>query len=229
MSFLNVFKHLLPNAKAWRLTSEKQLRQFFKALSDLPQNIRDYYDLIFNDLDPQKTRQLDEWEHQFGLPPSTLPEQDRRDRLDAAWKNQGGQSPYYIQSTLQAAGFNVFVHDAWITEGPPATYQDPTVLLSGGVRQFVMMDGGTQAQDGRTDSQDGKSLDPAGYPLVNIVGTPPYTIPTDPATFPYYVYIGGEVFGEVANVQQSRRDEFEYLCLKVCPTHLWIGVFVVYS
>ena len=33
MTFLRVFKHLLPNARAWRITVDKKLRQFFEGLS----------------------------------------------------------------------------------------------------------------------------------------------------------------------------------------------------
>jgi uncharacterized protein YmfQ (DUF2313 family) len=229
-SFLNVIRHLLPNAKAWWLTPEKNLKKFFRGLSDMPQDIRDFYDLIFNDLDPQKTRQLDEWEEQFGLPPSFLDEQERRDRLEATWKNQGGQSPYYIQTTLQNAGFNVFVHEWWEEGTDPPVARDPTTLLSGSEITYLMMDGALIAQDGNTDAMDGKAIGLRGYPLVNKPEpSGGYTVPSDPNTFPYYWYVGSETFPEVANVPQSRRDEFEQLLLKIGPTHLWIGVLVEYT
>jgi hypothetical protein len=227
MSFFRVFSHLLPNAKAWRLTAEKQLRQFFEGLSDLPQDIRDFYDFIFNDIDPFKTRELEEWENQFGLPPSTLNETERRQRLDAAWKNQGGQSPSYIQGVLRDAGFDVFVHDWWEEGSDPPVARDPTIILSGSAPIFLMQDGAAIAQDGHTDAQDGKAFGLVGYPLVNRPGADP-PVSSDPNTFPYYWYVGGETFGDVAFVPTSRRDEFEYLLLKVGPTHLWIGVLVTY-
>lgn len=51
----------------------------------------------------------------------------------------------------------------------------------------------------------------------------------DELTWPYYVYIGSSVFGAPAQIAASRRQEFEELCLKICPAHLWIGVIVEYT
>ncbi len=46
--FLNIFKHLLPNARAWRLTIDKQLRQFFDGLSRaLGDDIKLFFDEIW--------------------------------------------------------------------------------------------------------------------------------------------------------------------------------------
>ena len=55
-----------------------------------------------------------------------------------------------------------------------------------------------------------------------------YVVPTDPATWPYFLYIGGELFGDIAQVPQERRAEFEALCLKICPNQQWLGILVEY-
>ncbi len=55
-----------------------------------------------------------------------------------------------------------------------------------------------------------------------------YIVPNDPAKWPYFLYIGGETFGDMAQVDPNRRDEFEALCLKICPTQQWLGVLVEY-
>ena len=48
MLFLRVFQHLLPNAKAWRITAAKQLREFFQGLTKpLGDDAKDYYDNIY--------------------------------------------------------------------------------------------------------------------------------------------------------------------------------------
>ena len=110
MDFLSVFKNLLPRARAWSLIVDKQLRQWFEGLTDLPADIREYFQRILLDLYPESTRCLDKWEQEFGLMPvGTEPE--RRARLDAAWKAVGGQSPRYLQDIFQAAGFDVYVHE----------------------------------------------------------------------------------------------------------------------
>ncbi len=56
-----------------------------------------------------------------------------------------------------------------------------------------------------------------------------YTIPTDPKKWPYFLYIGGENFPDLAQVDPSRRDEFEDLCLKISPAQQWLGILVSYN
>ena len=105
--------HLLPNARAWRLTITKTLRSFFEGLTYIWTDPREFIDLVWKDIDPATTRELDMWEEQFDLPNRGLTESERRDRLAAAWKASGGQSPRYLQDTLQAAGFEVYIHEWW--------------------------------------------------------------------------------------------------------------------
>jgi len=497
---INIFKHLLPNARAWRITIDKTLRRFFEGLTGIGEDVKDFFDLVWSDLNPQLTRELDAWENQFGMLDTGLNEQGRRDRIDGAWKALGGQSPRYIQDTLQAAGFDVYVHewyepsvqhptggsvngdtpaigprlDSWVTRTSAAdnTWQSVTwspelslfvavsnsgvgnrvmsspdgvnwtsrtsaadnkwrsvawspelllfvavansgtgnrvmsspdginwtirtsaadndwrgvtwspelllfvaVAISGtgnrvmsspdginwtirtsatdndwrgvawspelllfvavssigtgnrvmsssdgvnwtirtsaadnswlsvtwspelsifaavansgtndrvmtsvnrsAVRSpfdylddgtsgipFLMVDGGTDAQDGATVSQDGGTGTPAGYPLVNKVlestvaigmqdngpdsqdgdsfaqdgggvtlfSWKQYEIPADATKYPYFLYIGGKNFPDIATVPTSRQDEFEDLCLKICPTEQWLGMLVNYS
>ena len=271
--WLNIFKHLLPNARAWRITVDKTLRHFFHGLTGIGADTKAFYDDIYSDLDPQKTRELPAWEAQFGLQDTGLSDQARRDRLDSAWKEKGGQDPRYIQDTLQAAGFDVYVHEWWVpsVEHPTGgsvngdvtpTARNPFDYLDDGTGglPFLMFDGGDDAQDGDTVSQDGATATPLGYPLVNkilestdteigdgsmlmqdgvsqaqdggivtISSQKQYVIPADPTKYPYFLYIGGATFPTQSQVSESRRDEFEDLCLKICPTEQWLGILVNYS
>jgi len=263
--FLRIFKHLLPNARAWRLTIDKQLRQFFEGLTGLGVDFKTYVDQVWLDVFPQTTRELDAWEQQWGLPSTTLTTQERRDRLDGAWKALGGQSPRYIQDTLQDAGFNVFVFDWWssplgpkpiyIAEcgepvaecgepvaecgallgfGPPENpvVRDPFTVLTDGTIPFGYflssgaagaVCGGVQAICGAATGVTGGLL--VNKPLNNVI----YNIPTDEAEWPFILYIGGQTFGDRAIISLARRDEFEALCLKICPAQQWIGLIVEYS
>ena len=56
-----------------------------------------------------------------------------------------------------------------------------------------------------------------------------YVVPLDQAKWPYFLYIGGEIFGDLASVAAPRRDEFEALCLKICPVQQWLGILVKYT
>lgn len=260
--FFKILQHLLPNAKAWRLTIDKQLRQFFEGLTDLGEDIKIYFDNVWLDIFPDTTRQISEWENQFGLLNTLTDEQERRDRLLATWRAVGGQSPRYIQDTLQEAGFDVYVHQWWEmprTE-PPVVRNPLTYLNSGGVPvQYLMSDGALEANDGNDEANDGASLQPTGYALVNKIQVPSTDdisdgdlnmndgaakamdggtvveyidkiniVPNDPTKWPYFLYIGGQTFPDHAIVQASRRNEFETLVLKICPTQQWLGMLIDY-
>lgn len=270
MMFLRVFKHLLPNARAWRITVDKKLRQFFAGLSGVGEDVKTFFDGIWLDIFPETTREIDAWEKQFGLRDTGLTEQQRRDRLDATWKALGGQDPKYIQDTLRANGFDVYVHEWWEPGSEPApgvkqcvTPRNPLMYLR---REFTGVNllvecGEPTALCGEPFAQAGNSLNPRGYPLVNKVfetvpdelvlcgeaiaeaGEPDalcgnyfqfrdvlreYIVPNDPAKWPYFLYIGGETFGTIAQVDPKRKDEFEALCLKICPAQQWLGILVEY-
>ena len=55
-----------------------------------------------------------------------------------------------------------------------------------------------------------------------------YFIPSDTDKWHYFLYIGGQVFGDQAQVDPKRKDEFEALCLKICPAQQWLGIIVEY-
>lgn len=178
--FLRILKHLLPNARAWRITTDKQLRQFFEGLTGLGQDIKDYVDRVWLDIFPFTTRELDVWDIQFGLPNTGITEAQRRTRLDGAWKAFGGQSVPYIQNTLQNAGFDVFVHEWWIpgTEPPPGTKecvtprnpQDFIRRSSTLIEQIYIVGCGEELMEcGEEIAECANTTEPIGYPLVNIV------------------------------------------------------------
>jgi hypothetical protein len=251
-TFLQILTHLLPNARAWHITVDKTLRKFFEGLAPIGVDIKLYYDLILYDILPSATRELALWEQQFGLISYGLTEQQRRDRLGRTWKTLGGQDPFYIQSTLQANGFDVYVHEWWVPASKPAvnssvaaTPRNPFSYLreDTGIIVYLVECGEALAQCGETLAQAGESNTPSGYALVNKIVAPiqdplalsyyespvEYNIPLDPNTWPYFLYIGGETFGTLATVDPKRKDEFEDLCLKICPTQQWLGILVTYT
>lgn len=235
--FFRLYKHLLPRAKAWNLTANKSLRDFFKGLVTLGSDVEKYYDDILDDVDPQKTRQLTSWDEQFGLQTFNGTEQAQRDRLSGAWKALGGQDPTYIQNTLQQAGFDVYVHEWWVPGSEsavnvkaPATARNPNTYLGTGLGYTlvnkILQSGLIKAQDGTKIMQDGnpKAMDgeAGGYSFKQ------YLVTSDPNTFPYYLYIGASTFPVHASMPDIRRNELETLCLKICPTQNWIGMLVDY-
>ena len=273
MSWIDIYKHILPRAASWKVTIDKTLKEFFFGISQFPESVELFFDNVYEDLDPKKTRQLSRWEKEFGLTNSSLTESERRTRLESTWSAVGGQSPGYIQDVLRGAGFDVYVHEWWEPiPGRPGggsvdgdvtpVARDPRDYLDDGTGglPFLMTDGSAGAQDGGDIAYDGATATPSGYPLVNkvlvssssVIGDgsqamqdggqssqdggiifsfieKQYVIPSDPDTFPYFLYIGGEVFPGQSFVPESRREEFENLCLKICPAEQWLGILVNYS
>lgn len=230
MSFLRIFEHLLPRGEAWKLRPvTKKLRELFAGLTDAPTRARDFVDDAHDDLYPEHTRALEQWEAQFALSGSGT-DADRRAQLDATWKALGGQSPRYIEDVLHAAGFTqVFVHDWW-SSGPPYVARDPRLYTTQPTIGTVQC-GEPLAQCGEPGALANAFLaNEPGY-IVNLDLTPtaPPPVPDDPDTWPYFLYFGSEVFGSVVNVPEDRRADFEELLLRICPAHLWLVTMVDYD
>jgi hypothetical protein len=264
MDFFRQLRHLLPDALAWRprdvadpewLIGEDhyvgepglligpqntaqglQLWRFLKALSFAPEKAVYYVDRVVEDLFPETTRELDEWERQFGLA-GTGTEEDRRAQLAAAWSASGGQSPRYLQDVIQAAGFNLWIHEWRIPIGPPWLPRDPRDYTSpptiGEAQCASSVTLVAQAQcSGFVGSQDVCSDFLVNEPryLVNqdLTRRAPPPIPADPATWVFFIYWGAAVFPNHAEVPAGRRAELERLLLKLCPDHQWLVMLVDY-
>ena len=61
MILFRVFRHLLPNARAWRLVVDKKLRSFFEGLAGSGSAVRDFFDGVYLDIFPEDTRELTAW------------------------------------------------------------------------------------------------------------------------------------------------------------------------
>ena len=230
---LRSFKHLLPRGRAWSLTAEKALRRLFLGLSGISRDVVQYTDLAYLDLFPPWTRRLDQWEQQFNLPDVGLTEAERRSRLLGAWRAVGGQSPGYIQDTLRAAGFSVYVHD-WFDGNGAA--RNPALYVRDDGNEIVYTGelGDTDAELGETDIELGRSTGVRGYLLVNRIlqndGSPvEYSVSSDTDTWTHYIYIGAETFGALASIDPKRRDEFEELILSIKPAQIWVGMLIDYG
>jgi hypothetical protein len=242
-TFLRIFQHLLPTGQAWRTTVNKTLRRFFDGLSSAPADVVTFADNVYLDAFPATTRELAEWEAEFGLEPNPV-EATRRLNLAAEWAATGGQSPGYIQGVLQTAGFPVYVHEWW-SSGPPYVARDPHAYTEDpliGLYQCQATGNATfpQAQctgfdidgiplDGQPQCDGFLANDP-GY-LVNkdLTQRPPPPIPEGEEFWPFFFYVGAATFPNKAVITADRRNEFVRLLLKLRPLHLWPVLLVEYS
>lgn len=199
--FFRLYQHLLPRARAWSLTVDKQLRQFFEGLVPFQEDYKLFIDQIYEDVDPSLTRELEKWEKQFQLSGSG-PEADRRKALDAAWKARGGQSPGYLQSLLQSAGFDVYVHEWWYYVGATRFTRDPRMYVDAGFPLVVF--GEPDVVFGEPEFVFGESFGGGGKLLVNKGPGISYYKPTKYNCFGEPETVFGEpefVFGETNGIR----------------------------
>lgn len=250
--FFRIFQHLLPDAIAWRIvlksepwfigdgsligepdlligskTGGRFIDRFFEGLSAPFATAQRFVDLVYLDTIPTTTRQLTEYEFQFGLAQADTGAA-RIANLEAAWAATGGQSPRYLQDLLQGAGFDVFIHE-WFASGPPYVPRDPRLFTNVPLIGTVQC-GEALAQCGEVTAVDNAFLANEVDYIVNsnLTNEAPPIVPDDPAFFPFFLYWGGETFPDRATVPTSRRTEFEQLILKLCPTQNWLVTLVDY-
>lgn len=251
--FFRVYQHLLPDGAAWRLTVTRTLRRFFEGLSDWPADARSYIDGVWANAFPGSTTELAEYEAQFGLiAPATT--EARRLQLAASWMAQGGQSPAYLQDTVQAAGFDLYLHEWWDPNATvvPQTQCGEPLAQCDEPAALCMFKSALPIRNPRDYTNDpllgtvqcGEDLSQCGEPAalcdnflvnepgyivnLNLTRRPPPNVPTDPARWPYFMYWGAETFPDRAEVPADRRAELERLVKKICPTQQWLVMLVDY-
>lgn len=235
MSFFKTFEHLLPRALAWFITLASPLRDWFLGMVDLPQNVRDYIDSVYESIWPARTDHLDEWENQWALREAGLGEADRRTRIDAAWKSTGRQDPRYLRDQLQANGFDVEVYEWWETPviDPQAPIAIDPDVFGGGVWLVNKVQTVTSLAYGANDVElhANRPEAYAGDVYDLSYGELQYSTPPE-AEWPYVLYIAGLPFGfsiAPANIPAERRTEFEVLCKSLAPAQQWLYLKINYT
>jgi hypothetical protein len=229
---LKPFSRGAPSGHAWKNLPSSILKKVFGVFDTELREAASLIDVVAKDAFADTTNQLDTWEREFGLrTPAT--ELERRQQLDFTLRSDGGQSLEFIQDTLQAAGFNVWVHSCWVSENPfvvkdPRAYIDPpeygTELCTDNVdwNQPQCTDtpawGQAQANGivGGTNYFDNITLQDNYLPPV----------PDDPDAWPFFLYIGGQVFPQYAQIDMDRYDELRRLICKHRPLRHWIVLMV---
>jgi len=227
--FFRTFQHLLPRAKAWNITIDKKLRQFFDGLTVIQSDVIDNANDAHAELRPETATDMDRWFDQFNLIQSGTLATDR-ESLAGAWILNDYQSPKQIQDTLQAAGFDVYIHEWWNVPviGSP-TVRNPASYIAVGYNRYSSVAGADEMVSGDSSAVSGAYFEDNGYMLVNKTDDGVvYSVPVNAAEWPYIYYVGGSVFGSYASVPAARQNEFETLLLKTKPAEQWIGVLVTY-
>jgi len=243
MGFEQITKNLFPKGAAWSFTKD-----FTLLLNAIGKN---YEQIVASGesaafiTDAFKTTLLDEMLFEYGISKNDLlDEKTQRDRLFAIQTALGAQGPDYLQDRLQAAGFNLYVHQVSVVGTPAAIFGEPEAVF--GEPDFVFGDaarvfspsellavgyylifGEPEAvfgEPGMIFGQRGGDLIVNGSEYDDMID-----IDLVPNNYNHFIfYIGGPFFGEFAQVPSSREDELERLILKYKPLHSWAGLFVNY-
>lgn len=201
--YFRIFQHLFPRSHAWRMIIDKFLRKFFVGLGPFQADYQLFMDEIFDDIDPEKTRELEAWEKQFQLSGSGT-DTERRQAYAAAWEARGGQSPGYLQGLLRDAGFDVYVHEWWYYVGPTRYTRDPRVYLDSPFPLPGAVFGELECVFGEPEFVFGSANSSTGYVLVNKGPGVSYFKPTPANCFGETECVFGEtgfVFGETSGLR----------------------------
>lgn len=226
------FTKLAPSGPAWKNLPSSILKRVFSVFDEQLRAAAVHLDTVYRDAFVPTTTQLPTWEKEFGLLPAATT-QERKNALDRTLKSEGGQSQAFLQSTLQDAGFNVWVHSCWHSENPfvvkdPRAYVDPPEYGTELCTDNVVWD-----QPQCTDvpawgqAQANGIIQGTNY-FDNITLQDDYIppIPDDPDAWPFFLYIGGQVFPRYAQIDMSRYDELRRLICKHRPLRHWIVLMV---
>lgn len=222
----NALRHLLPDGTAWRVVVDKLLRRYLEGVSSVATDARVFIDEVAEDMVPDSTRELAEWQDQFALF-KVGDEAAQRNGLGAAWQANGGQSPRYLQDIMQAAGFPVYVHDWWNEPGLDAKDpRDHTNQPTIGTYQCGDPDSYCASLPGVAHCN--RFLANEIWYLVNktLSQDAPEAVPDDPDYWPHFVYWGGETFPDRVTIAAEERDRFEALLLKYNPTEKWLVTLI---
>jgi hypothetical protein len=224
--WVKVYDRLLPRSRAWDLTPEKTLKQFFEGLAIAPKNAKDHLASVFLEMLPFHTTYLKDWSEQFG----SLITFDA-DELAAEWAAIGGQDPDYIQTCIQSICPNCYVHEWWVPGSDPVEARNPFVgtdpyhpenLIES---SFVLVNDLTDMFPNYT-YQFGDGTEFVGDNSVqfgeydgHIWRLKRYPCPNVPNEYPTYWYVGGETWPEFAHIAPSKLRPLMRMIFKIKPVH----------
>ena len=212
--FKTSHESLLPLGDAWNVKKQGFLDKLLDGSAENYQVVKDFLESLKDLRNPLESIIYEDLEKEFGIAKNeNLTETERREYLRVKMFSRGGiGSNPDLQTALNEAGFDLFVHD-----NDPAV--DPAIFLD---ESFVMVAGGGSGYAGRADAFAGRSggdllangdvfiqkatfssqaggastfagnsLANAGY-FINFVTERIQTpIPTDPEQWPLVFFVGG--------------------------------------
>lgn len=228
--FSKLFIQLLPSGRAWKVPVSGWFETLIRAIS-----IR--FDIaykdglsVLNSVLPDNAnftiQDAEDWERRLGMIPSTAPLADRMEAIKRKMQHPGEikarQHYLYVEGQLQAAGFNVYVHENRFDDGMGGfeTQTPAEVAGSGGLfyNQHGQFQHGQRQHGGGWGDKIVNSLNPDIDYNFNVGGNLRSTF-----------FIGGMYpVGSYANIPANRRTEFRQLVLRLKPCQTVAYCFINY-
>lgn len=221
---LNLTKRLYPTGRAWRLAIASRFEQVHLALRDTEVEAYNAAIAVLNKILPDNpnftAQDASDWERRLGIAGNdATPLADRNAAILRKYAHPGNvsgrSSAVYIEGQLQAAGFNVFVHENLAGTDPASfftvtttalgdtdAFHSTNTVLGGGVSDFLVVNSLDSSRDAT------------------------FSLGSD---FRNTFFIGGQTLGDFATVPQARETEFRQLILTVKPTHLAAALLINYT
>jgi len=226
--FYNLIRKLYPTGRAWYMprggSSDKLHSALSLSFTRFIEDCKATLDSVFPDNENFDANDCKLWEYRLGLVTNTsLSVEVRRAAIlrKMAFPNnvKARQHPLFIQSQLQAAGFNVWVHENRFFEGGEWVYKTPSEV--GDTSPTATQHGG--------DTQHGNGVQHgfSGFDVIanQVAPNESYSVGGNLwATF----FLGGETLGEATQIPETRQREFRELVLKLKPAHTVAYTFLSY-
>jgi len=229
-----ILRALQPPGSLWTAEDGEDLDLLYDGIAANNEEIRAFLEDLAFIRSPEFTTVLSDLEKEFGLlPDSALTEAESRVRLAAAkTANKGDGTADFLESALQASGFNVQVHVNNPPVNPAGFLAVQAVaqfnVVTGAVTMFGEPNslfgglGGTVIINGRTDDNESPlpgTGDSEYWGLIFFVGG---AATRDPVTDELTAIAP-------ATIKASRQDELINLIVKYKPLHTWAGLIATYT
>lgn len=225
--FANLARQLYPTGRAFYVKFDSTFYNLHKSLNISFLRLLENADATINsalpDNDEFNLQDVELWEYRLGLNSSeTLSLETRRDLVLAKFSypnnNVARQHPNFIQTQLQNAGFDVYIHENRFFENNEWISKEPDDIVTIDL---------TESQHGG-ESQHGDSFrhGVGGFEVIANSSDAAESFSIGENNLWATFFIGGENLGSFASVPENRLTEFKELVLKYKPAHLVAITFI---
>jgi uncharacterized protein YmfQ (DUF2313 family) len=210
---IDLTRKLYPTGRAWKLMPDSVFLKFHQGLAYSEERVHneliDLLDSVLPDNDNFDLTDAYNWEKALGLITNTsLTLAERKSLIERKINHPGNilarQNYRYLEGQLQAAGFDVYVHENRFPSGGSYVTQNPTASIYGTFNYGGNVYGSTGSNEEIIANHIESSKD-AGFA----------TGGGDKLRFTFF--IGGQTYPARANVVDTRKKEFRDLILKIKP------------